>query len=273
MAPTFVGEPLMKPLDDKSLFSLISKADKNDFDRFNDAIGERISLARGKLMRAARKLARDLEGEDLVEIAIYRAVESLHDQFNGAPVKFKFDPALAPFDEYLVLHMGGKDGTRGVIGTLRQRRRRARTETIGEEEQLDHLAQIHKSQGTRRVAYGRSEPLPMPSTAADDFEAFVELETLSPRERFVLRMELLCETGPSIDLPALLRCCSFDADEQLAILGRTQAMKSGHSPQEGCAQLLGLKDARSVRYIKETAIKKLKARYTSSNVQSKVDAA
>jgi hypothetical protein len=263
----------MKPLDDESLFSLIEKGDKNDFDRFNAAIGERISLSRGKLVRAARKLARDLEGEDPVEIAICQAVESLHDQFNRMPVKFKFDPALAPFDEYLVLYMGGKEDIRGVIDTLRQRRRRARIETIGEEEQLDHLAQMHMSHGARRVAHGQAVPLPMPSTAADDFEAFVELEMLAPRERFVLRMELLRETVLSIDdLPELLRSCDFDPIEQLAILDRAHAMKSGHPPQESCAQLLGLK-ARSVRYIKQTAIEKLKARYAPSKPAHKRAAA
>jgi len=260
----------VEPLDDKSLFALIDKGDQNDFEYFNDAIGDRISLARGRLVRTARSLARDLQGdEDVVEIAIHNAVESLHNQFKRAPVRFKFDPALAPFDEYLVLHLGGKDGIRGVIDTLRQRRRRARTDTIGEEEQLDLFAQMWASQGARWLTRGKTIPLP-----PVDFDAPIELETLTPRERFVLRMELSGGTIPSNDdLAELIRSCNFEIATQIAMLDRAQSMDARCSPQERCAQLLGLKSPRSVHRIKQTAINKLKVRYAPSTARRKRGAA
>ena len=252
-------------LDDCALYALISSGGPTNFDEFHGAVCSRLTRAYGLVVAVAQKRAPDFEPREVASETVVRALDLLHEQFNGNQVTFKFDPALAPFDAWLLKVMGGERGNRGVIDTIRQSGRRyvARVALRGSSDELDaHSLQI--------VAGARWNGQPTATEPASEFRLerseIRELRaSLSQRERLILRLTLSQGRRVSLQkLRGILRISGFTPEEELAVMQRALACGVCNEliQQDHIARILGL-STRQVRNLLTSAYEKIRERYAS----------
>jgi RNA polymerase sigma factor (sigma-70 family) len=252
-------------LDDGALYALVSSGGPTNFDEFHGAVCSRLTRAYGLVVAVAHKRAPDFEAREVASETVVRALDSLHEQFNGNEVTFKFDPALAPFDAWLLKVMGGEKGNRGVIDTMRQSRRRydARVALRGSSDELDAHSQQALA-GTRWNGQ-RTATEPASEFRLERSEIRELRASLSHRERLVLRLTLSQGRRVSLQkLRGILRSSGFTLEEELAVMQRALACGVSNEliQQVHIARILGL-STRQVRNLLTSAYEKIRERYAS----------
>jgi RNA polymerase sigma factor (sigma-70 family) len=254
----------MSSPDDAGLFALISSGGgPTKFDNVHRAIGARVVEAYQLMLNAARKRAPDFDPREVVAETVADALEVLHDQFNGVAVPYRFDPALAPFDAWLIGMMGG-GRTRGVIDTMRKRRHRdkARLALCDSPDVLDDYSQQAQS-GSRwngQPAIGEpAEEFRLDRRDVRELRSF-----LSPREKLILRLALYKDKKlPVQKLRVIVKSSGFAPEDAHLLMQNALAGGIGATTiqQKQIADILGVSE-RTVFTLRTKVYEKLRHKYS-----------
>jgi len=164
----------MRAPSDQALHDQLASHRPEEFDAFMEAVYAAVHELRPRLMRFVRSLRTGLEAEDVVGLAVDRALDHLLDQWRGRETTFAFLPEHGLTFATWMLQIIGRPGAgrrSGVIGEmLRQRQREAAV--------IDWTADLD--------AVGTAAPAP---EQAEDPAEHVEraVEALPARDQFVIR--------------------------------------------------------------------------------------
>jgi hypothetical protein len=190
---------------------------------------------------------------------------------------YRFDPNLACFEAWILNIMAGpkipvmagpkirlikRQG--GIIGAMRQEKKRSRIKLVNVPEELDAASQNAQS-GVRVARGGQSTPMPQVPRDSPLINPPEALATLSARENLILRLEISLDDRASPGLHWLreaVKAAGFEADAELKIM--QQALRMGISDKalrrKQVADLLGI-STRQVLNLKVRACEKLRRKY------------